>query len=47
MISDFLRLLHGIIDSPDIQLNVSRTALQADSNVKINTYIAKTVAEKL
>ncbi|TSJ81414.1 MAG: molecular chaperone HtpG [Candidatus Cardinium sp.] len=48
VIPDFLRLLHGIIDSPDIPLNVSRSALQADSNVKkINTYIAKKVAEKL
>lgn len=48
VIPDFLRLLHGIIDSPDIPLNVSRSALQADGNVKkINTYIAKKVAEKL
>jgi len=48
VIPDFLRLLHGIIDSPDIPLNVSRSALQADSNVKkINSYIAKKVAEKL
>ncbi|CDG49472.1 molecular chaperone HtpG [Cardinium endosymbiont of Bemisia tabaci] len=48
VIPDFLQLLHGIIDSPDIPLNVSRSALQADGNVKkINTYIAKKVAEKL
>lgn len=48
VVPDFLRLLHGIIDSPDIPLNVSRSALQADSNVKkINSYIAKKVAEKL
>lgn len=40
VIPDFLRLLHGIVDSPDIPLNVSRSALQADTNVKkINTYI--------
>ena len=48
VIPDFLRLLHGIIDSPDIPLNVSRNALQADSNVKkISRYISKKVAEKL
>ena len=48
VIPDFLRLLYGVIDSPDIPLNVSRSALQADSNVKkINIYIAKKVAEKL
>jgi molecular chaperone HtpG len=41
-------LLHGVIDSPDIPLNVSRSFLQADSNVKkINSYITKKVAEKL
>ena len=41
-------LLHGIIDSPDIPLNVSRSYLQADGNVKkINTYITKKVADKL
>jgi molecular chaperone HtpG len=41
-------LLHGVIDSPDIPLNVSRSFLQADSNVKkINTYITKKVADKL
>ncbi|MBX9890134.1 MAG: molecular chaperone HtpG [Amoebophilaceae bacterium] len=48
VIPDFLRLLHGVIDSPDIPLNVSRSALQSDSNVKkINGYVAKKVAEKL
>ena len=48
VIPDFLRLLHGVIDSPDIPLNVSRSALQSDKNVKkINGYIAKKVAEKL
>ncbi len=48
VVPEFLMLLHGIIDSPDIPLNVSRSALQADSNVKkINTYIAKKVADKL
>ncbi|ROT47281.1 molecular chaperone HtpG [Candidatus Cardinium hertigii] len=48
VIPEFLRLLHGVIDSPDIPLNVSRNALQSDSNVKkINIYIAKKVAEKL
>lgn len=41
-------LLHGVIDSPDIPLNVSRSFLQADSNVKkINSYITKKVADKL
>ena len=41
-------LLHGVIDSPDIPLNVSRSFLQADGNVKkINTYITKKVADKL
>jgi len=44
----FLTLLNGVIDSPDIPLNVSRSALQADSNVKkINTYITKKVADRL
>ncbi len=44
----FLTLLHGVIDSPDIPLNVSRSALQADRNVKsINTYITKKFADKL
>jgi molecular chaperone HtpG len=48
IVPEFLILLHGVIDSPDIPLNVSRSALQADSNVKkINTYIAKKVADKL
>ena len=48
VVPEFLMLLHGVIDSPDIPLNVSRSALQADSSVKkINTYIAKKVAEKL
>ncbi|MEL6539377.1 MAG: molecular chaperone HtpG [Bacteroidota bacterium] len=48
VVPEFLMLLHGIIDSPDIPLNVSRSALQADSNVKkINTYITKKVGEKL
>ena len=41
-------LLHGVIDSPDIPLNVSRSYLQSDKNVKkINTYITKKVADKL
>ncbi|MFM8448967.1 MAG: molecular chaperone HtpG [Haliscomenobacter sp.] len=48
IVPEFLRLLHGVIDSPDIPLNVSRSYLQADSNVKkITTYITKKVAEKL
>lgn len=48
VIPDFLRLLHGVIDSPDIPLNVSRSSLQADKSVKkINNYISKKVAEKL
>ena len=48
VVPEFLMLLHGILDSPDIPLNVSRSSLQADSNVKkINTYIAKKVADKL
>jgi len=48
VVPEFLMLLHGIIDSPDIPLNVSRSSLQADSNVKkINAYIAKKVASKL
>ena len=48
VVPPFLTLLHGVIDSPDIPLNVSRSALQADSNVKkINTYITKKVADKL
>lgn len=48
IVPEFLMLLHGVIDSPDIPLNVSRSYLQADSNVKkINTYITKKVADKL
>ena len=44
----FLQLLHGVIDSPDIPLNVSRSYLQSDSNVKkINGYITKKVADRL
>jgi len=48
VVPDFLMLLHGVIDSPDIPLNVSRSFLQADSNVKkINGYISRKVADKL
>lgn len=48
IIPDFMTLLHGVIDSPDIPLNVSRSYLQSDANVKkISTYISKKVAEKL
>ena len=48
IVPDFLMLLHGVIDSPDIPLNVSRSFLQADSNVKkINSHISKKVADKL
>jgi molecular chaperone HtpG len=48
IVPEFLMLLHGVIDSPDIPLNVSRSFLQADSSVKkINTYITKKVADKL
>ncbi len=48
VVPEFLMLLHGVIDSPDIPLNVSRSFLQADSSVKkINTYITKKVADKL
>ncbi len=48
IVPEFLMLLHGIIDSPDIPLNVSRSFLQADSNVKkINSHISKKVADKL
>lgn len=48
IVPEFLMLLHGIIDSPDIPLNVSRSYLQSDSNVrKITGYITKKVAEKL
>lgn len=47
-VPDFLTLLHGVIDSPDIPLNVSRSYLQADENVKkISTYITKKVADRL
>ncbi|HEY9178927.1 MAG TPA: molecular chaperone HtpG, partial [Flavipsychrobacter sp.] len=48
IVPEFLMLLHGVIDSPDIPLNVSRSFLQADSNVKkINSYITKKVGDKL
>jgi molecular chaperone HtpG len=48
IVPEFLMLLHGVIDSPDIPLNVSRSYLQGDSNVKkINGYITKKVSEKL
>jgi molecular chaperone HtpG len=48
IVPEFLLLLHGVIDSPDIPLNVSRSFLQSDSNVKkINNYISRKVAEKL
>lgn len=48
VVPEFLMLLHGVIDSPDIPLNVSRSFLQADGNVKkINSYITKKVADKL
>jgi molecular chaperone HtpG len=48
IVPEFLMLLHGVIDSPDIPLNVSRSYLQADSNVKkINSHITKKVADKL
>lgn len=48
IVPDFLTLLHGVIDSPDIPLNVSRSYLQADSDVKkISTYITKKVADRL
>ncbi len=48
IVPEFLLLLHGVIDSPDIPLNVSRSFLQSDSNVKkINGYISRKVAEKL
>lgn len=48
IVPEFLMLLHGVIDSPDIPLNVSRSFLQSDSNVKkINSYITKKVADKL
>jgi len=48
IVPEFLTLLHGVIDSPDIPLNVSRSYLQSDSNVKkISNHIAKKVADKL
>lgn len=48
IVPEFLMLLHGVIDSPDIPLNVSRSYLQGDPNVrKINTHITKKVADKL
>ncbi|MDO8899138.1 MAG: molecular chaperone HtpG [Bacteroidales bacterium] len=48
IVPDFLTLLHGVIDSPDIPLNVSRSFLQSDQNVKkISGYISKKVADKL
>jgi len=48
IVPEFLMLLHGVIDSPDIPLNVSRSYLQSDGNVKkINSYITRKVAEKL
>ena len=48
IVPDFMTLLHGVIDSPDIPLNVSRSYLQADASVKkISTYITKKVADRL
>ncbi len=48
IVPEFLMLLHGVIDSPDIPLNVSRSYLQGDPNVKkINAHITKKVADKL
>ena len=48
IVPEFLTLLHGVIDSPDIPLNVSRSYLQSDTNVKkISTYITKKVADRL
>ena len=48
VVPEFLMLLHGVIDSPDIPLNVSRSFLQSDANVKkINSYITRKVADKL
>ena len=48
IVPDFLTLLHGVLDSPDIPLNVSRSYLQSDSNVKkISTYITKKVSDRL
>lgn len=48
IVPDFLTLLHGVLDSPDIPLNISRSYLQSDSNVKkISTYISKKVSDRL
>ena len=48
IVPDFLTLLHGVLDSPDIPLNVSRSYLQSDPNVKkISNHITKKVADKL
>src|SRR5699024_2668461 len=48
IVPDFLTLLHGVIDSPDIPLNVSRSYLQSDSNVKkISSHITKKVSDRL
>ena len=48
IVPDFMTLLHGVIDSPDIPLNVSRSYLQSDANVKkISTYISKKVSDRL
>jgi molecular chaperone HtpG len=48
IVPDFLTLLHGVLDSPDIPLNVSRSFLQSDGNVKkISGHITKKVADKL
>ena len=48
IVPDFLTLLHGVIDSPDIPLNVSRSYLQSDANVKkISGYITRKVADRL
>ena len=48
IVPEFLALLHGVIDSPDIPLNVSRSYLQSDSNVKkISSYITRKVADRL
>src|SRR5690606_21903267 len=48
IVPDFLTMLRGVIDSPDIPLNVSRSYLQADGNVKkISSYITRKVADKL
>ena len=48
IVPEFLTLLHGVIDSPDVPLNVSRSYLQSDANVKkISSYITKKVADRL